>query len=328
MKITQLSLTLISCFVAMQACKTTGGRYSRLQGIENIVGEDKVDHPAQYCGRGDGDEFRRNLLSKHLRFTVKADSGNPETQRLKALSDEIYGALDHMPLKMLEGLNRMNLEIVVSHGSPAKCNCPSGKTTQQCQDQQFYEKFEKKPSFACYEFDERQRKMVISLGTVRDQTEIEKYAERLGINVEQIDGQKMVVHRDLVRTVGLIYARHLRVYGAAMQSPLMTQDPSFAQKLSEALSGLSVRRQNLETYFMQDVESYFAQDPIVKQRVEQIRQEASKVDAEYFKDYLVSEIFDSYYCNPNSHQSLKKQFSATFGAFQKDFVKLELEPDL
>jgi len=140
----------------------------------------------------------------------------------------------------------------------------------------------------------------------------------------ELDEQSYVIRNELVRAVGVIYSTTLRkVLDSNREKILATSTTEDASKDPlNPYTSYKARRAALEIAFDSDVGK--AQKSPQSESVDSVRKLMNSADDdEVFRDYLLADAVDSYYCNGETKAAFSGKFGQTYGIFTRDFVKID-----
>jgi hypothetical protein len=316
------------------ACKKKDDGYdSSVKGVENFTNGEGVAQIAGYCGASSVSNDRQRKLDAWLSGKVRRQSSLGLAQVVDSeILKEIYQTLDLVPESALRLMSALKVEVVLSEGPLRSCDCSQSNDENACEDSKdsgFFGQFQQQEMYSCYTKKSGSQTVKILLGSVQEKSKVDEYVNKRGLAGKRVDGAKMIIRRELVRTIGLIYSRHLRQVAEELDANAyelsLVRSSNESEAVHKGLADLHKRRQLLEEAFLADIEASRLSKE-AKDNVKKVKRDSEAVEMEFFKDYLVSEVFDSYYCNMPGRDSLAHVFNLTHNSFVSGFVKVDLEP--
>jgi hypothetical protein len=324
------SVATLGAVACKQATNTKGK--NTVAGVENLAqatDDTKPNNPI--CGATTASS--NESLVAWMKGTDAAGKplfANAEDGSAMAADDALMVAFaktaSSLPETVIKFLLATKTKVVFGPGEPDAC-----KSTP---DAALFSKFQKDPApkYSCFQKIEGQSSPTIYFGEMSSDAMV-KAKEYYGGNDGDWVGDVFVVRRDLVRNVAGIYARMIRLLARAAKEK--ASDASLSEAQRKAILAVSAEydisiknRGPLADAFMCDMHmiegdqckagANFSDE--AKARVKEIKASAGE---ELFGDYLVTEVFDSYYCNEKTKEAFQRNFNSTFSAFESSFVQVD-----
>jgi hypothetical protein len=331
-----LSATLAAAGItglAASACKKVQSDRGRVKVVENLTNPGaqagtKLASP--FCGGANLSDERKKALDNWLsgdKVVTDQDLAPVSAERMA----ELRQALSLVPVVLIDAMHQLKIRIQLVNGSPEKCSGIGEKD--------FYSSFTNQEVFSCARKIEGETSPVIYFGSLSE-TGFKNTKERFGDAVGTADASGFVVRHESVRNIGVVYARVIREFyeklAAADSQSLSLADTSGASSAAIAteLSAFKQKREALEAAFLADVDEGSGEGKnFAKELPKNLRDMRDRINAikppesaEYFRDYILAEVIDSYYCNAETRASLESKFKRTHGEFVNLFVEPIFEP--